>query len=621
MVEPQMVGPEHRAAAIDRPAVAVHPDDIDIRSPRRDSLFEDFGALVDHRQQAALRDFGIADLPPGDASARREIEDQRLHLRRRRRQALGIIVVIAAPGLLAASILLAEDLAKRRPGRGLARPAEVETGEIGHGERPHRQAEIVEHPVDVPGQRPFEDELLRLALARRQHAVADEAMADADGHGDLAEPLGQRHRGRQHRRRRRRAAHHFDEPHEVGRREEMQPEHMVRAGHRRGDGVNVEVGGVGGEDRARLGNAIERGEDVAFGVHQLEHRLDHEVAGGQCREVAGAGQAGHAGGGLVRRDSAFAGRGLQRPADRRQPALQRVRLRLDDRHRKAGIEERRGDAAPHRAGADDAHARDRQGLGAIRDVRDAGRLPLGEKHVALRGGLGAGDELFEQRALPGEPVFEGEADGRLDGGDTGGRRREATEPLGVAVAERGEEVVAAAIGGDLLIAVPHPARGALPPLRKGDGGGHRIVGDHVDEPALMRRRRIDRRAERDHLERRLRSDQPGQALRAAGAGHQPELDLRLAQRRRRCGDPRVAGQRQLEAAAQRHPVDRRDDRLAAGVQCGEQVVEGRRLRWPAEFLDVGAAAEAAPGAGDDDRRNCRFGVRLSDGGLELTPQR
>src|SRR5581483_5259571 len=41
VLETDAVGPEHRAAAIDRPAVAVEPDHVDVARPRRDALVED----------------------------------------------------------------------------------------------------------------------------------------------------------------------------------------------------------------------------------------------------------------------------------------------------------------------------------------------------------------------------------------------------------------------------------------------------------------------------------------------------------------------------------------------------------------------------------------------------
>ena len=54
------------------------------------------------------------------------------------------------------------------------------------------------------------------------------------------------------------AAHDFQQPHHVGGREEVHADHMIRpAWSTRRDLVDVEIGGVGGEDRARLGDLVE----------------------------------------------------------------------------------------------------------------------------------------------------------------------------------------------------------------------------------------------------------------------------------------------------------------------------------------------------------------------------
>src|SRR5262245_25068852 len=48
-LEPGRIGPEHRAAAVDGPAVAVDPDHVDVARANRDLLLQDLGALVDRR--------------------------------------------------------------------------------------------------------------------------------------------------------------------------------------------------------------------------------------------------------------------------------------------------------------------------------------------------------------------------------------------------------------------------------------------------------------------------------------------------------------------------------------------------------------------------------------------
>jgi hypothetical protein len=53
-------------------------------------------------------------------------------------------------------------------------------GEIAHGERSHRHAEFGHDGIDLLRQGTFEQQLLRLLAALRQHAVADKTVADAD---------------------------------------------------------------------------------------------------------------------------------------------------------------------------------------------------------------------------------------------------------------------------------------------------------------------------------------------------------------------------------------------------------------------------------------------------------
>src|SRR3546814_20954214 len=70
-------------------------------------------------------------------------------------------------------------------------------------------------------------------LARDQHAVADEAVADTRDDGDLADLLGELHGGDEDVRRGFGASHDFQQLHDVGRREEVEAEH-IRSEERRG---------------------------------------------------------------------------------------------------------------------------------------------------------------------------------------------------------------------------------------------------------------------------------------------------------------------------------------------------------------------------------------------------
>ena len=64
------------------------------------------------------------------------------------------------------------------------------------------------------------------------------------------------------------------------------------------------------------------------------------------------------------------------------------------------------------------------------------------------------------------------------------------------------------------------------------------------------------------------ADNARQALSAAGGGDNPKAELRLAEFRGLRGDPDVARQRQLEPAAERVAVDRRDRRPRKSLDRG-----------------------------------------------------
>ena len=98
---------------------------------------------------------------------------------------------------------------------------------------------------------------------------------------------------------------------------------------------------------------------------------------------------------------------------------------------------------------------------------------------------------------------------------------------------------------------------------RGRAGREVALDELVEQAELLGARGADRIARGDHLERRPHADQARQPLRATRAGQEPELDLGQPALRRRHGHPVVAGQRDLEPAAERGAVDRGHDRLLA----------------------------------------------------------
>ena len=128
-------------------------------------------------------------------------------------------------------------------------------------------------------------------------------------------------------------------------------------------------------------------------------------------------------------------------------------------------------------------------------------------------------------------------------------------------------------------------------------GDQIALDDLVDQARRERVLRRDRIAGQDHRQRLLDADEPRQALRAARARDQAELDLGQAEPRAGRRDAEMAAQRELEPAAERRAVHRRDGRLRHLVERRDHVDQARRLRRLAELGDVGAGDEGASRAG------------------------
>ncbi len=185
------------------------------------------------------------------------------------------VFVIALAGLLAEAAGFAQGVGDFRLDAAVfARaPADIETGEIAHRERPHRHAELGHDGVDLLRQRALKQQLFSLLAALRQHAVADKAVAYPDHRRHLGDLARHRHSGGQRIRRGLVRAHDLAQLHDIGRREEVHAEHVLRTFRHRGDLIDVEIGGVGGEHRARLGELVERFEHFLLDRHGLRTRL------------------------------------------------------------------------------------------------------------------------------------------------------------------------------------------------------------------------------------------------------------------------------------------------------------------------------------------------------------
>src|SRR3546814_9017962 len=79
----------------------------------------------------------------------------------------------------------------------------------------------------------------------------------------------------------------------------------------------------------------------------------------------------------------------------------------------------------------------------------------------------------------------------------------------------------------------------------------------------------------DEFQRLFHPGDAGEAVRTAGAGDQPELDLVQAQPGARRRDPIMSGERDFEPTAQRRAVQRGDNRLRTRLDR----VASLRQRW------------------------------------------
>ncbi|MNM56061.1 hypothetical protein D3C81_672150 [compost metagenome] len=143
------------------------------------------------------------------------------------------------------------------------------------------------------------------------------------------------------------------------------------------------------------------------------------------------------------------------------------------------------------------------------------------------------------------------------------------------------------------------------------------VGQRVDQPALDGLRGGHQLAVLQIRLARGQAGQAGHAHHAAGARHQAqrgfgqaELDLGLVQR-----DAMVAGQRDLEAAAQRGAIERGHDRLAQRFEPAQGVLAElggfeQPLRigglHPVEAVQVAAGEEGLLGGRQDDAGDVGF---------------
>jgi hypothetical protein len=459
--------------------------------------------------------------------------------------------------------------------------------------------------IDFGRRRPRQHHRLGRRAPGRLHPVADEPGRVACPHRNLAKPSCQR-KTRGHRiGGGGPARHHLDQPHRMGGREEMQPQHIARPGRRAGDGIDIQIGGVGRQHRARLRHIVEVAEDRLLDGQILERRFDHQIDPGERVHPARQAQA-VLERGIARRFRHLAAfhRPVEIGRDRRPRPGAAVIVAFDQGHRQPGKQHRRGNARAHHAPADDAGLGDRAGRRA--GFGDFAHRPLDEEGMDQPGPLRAVEAGVEQRAFPRQPLVQRQG--------AGGHRLD--------TAMRGEQ---------MALALPQPLGGPgerrrIGRRRQRPGAArrkaardHRIGGfdrgiarrgrDHpIDKPHIPRRGRADSPARGDKVERGGNTDQPRCALGSARAGDDPERHLGKAKHHPVDGHPCMGGKRHLKPAAQGDAVQDRHNRGRAVLDHLANLRQPGLRRRLAELANIGARDERPPAPVKRDGPDAPIGI-------------
>mmetsp|Transcript_21061 Transcript_21061/g.81577 ORF Transcript_21061/g.81577 Transcript_21061/m.81577 type:complete len:639 (-) Transcript_21061:1062-2978(-) len=577
--------------------------------------------FVDQGEHQAVDDLLVADVARLGTDGLAVLLQQLVDDRRRDRIALaGLVVIPASAGLLAEAAQFAQavgagrvlharllDIAALANG-----PADVIAGQVAHSEGAHREAELLDGLVHLLRAATLVQQEAGLAAVLLDHAVADEAVADARDHGRLLDLLANRHDRGQHVLGRGLAAHHFQQLHHVGRAEEVHAHHVLRAAGERGNLVDVQRRGVGGQDRAGLGDGVELLEHRLLDADLLEHRLDDQVAVLEVVVAQRRAQQGHALGVLVFLQLALLDLGFVVLLDRGHATVEGFLLGLQDRDRQSGVQEIHRDAAAHGAGADDTDLGDAAQRRVLGHVGDLAGHALGEEQVAQGLGLGRQHQRGEALALGPHTLVELQVHRTGHGLQAAQRRRVVLAHPADHVAGELEVGLGVGVAG---LQLAHLGQRALLGDFFGelDGSVHHIGVDDLVEQLLARNHRqhlgLDRLTADDHVQRRRHAQRARQALRAAGTGQQAQLHFRQRDLGARLRHAVMAAQAQLQATAHADAADGRDHRLAAVLDDADQAQQiglGQRL-GAAEFLDVGTAREGLAGTGDDEGRDGRIG--------------
>ncbi|MCY1225708.1 hypothetical protein D9M72_379120 [compost metagenome] len=396
----------------------------------------------------------------------------------------------------------------------------------------------------------------------------------------------------------------------------MQADHVLRTRDGGGNLVDIKKGRIGGQYGITPAQAVQFGEHCLLDGHVLEHGFDDQVRLGQRFVRRRTGEARQRGCLAPLRQAAGRDQPVIHLPDIALAACQAVGVTLHHGDVQPRIQQRHRDAGAHGAAADDADGTDRTRRAGAR-LGDLAHPALGKKGVDQPLALRAVDALQEALALDTQAFFERQLDRGLHRIGDPGRCDLSPELPGQAGARRFQRGQAGGtVGQPLRLATAAWRRAAgRERVRPGHCLFQQVALDSNAVDQAQRQRLVDAgvAAAEHQVQRRAGANQARQALRAAGAGQQAQLHLGQPEPGARGRHAVVRRQRKLQPAAQRHAVQRGNDRPGAGLDRLAHLAHPGPLARAAEFADVGAGTEAPASAVDDHGTHAVIGLRRRNG--------
>ena len=358
-------------------------------------------------------------------------------------------------------------------------------------------------------------------------------------------------------------------------------------------------------------------EHRLFDAYLLKHGFDHQVGAAKRLVAQGGLEQGHALLVLIGLELAFLDLRLVVLADRGNTPVQRFLLHLQHHDRQASVQKIHGDAPAHGARTNHRHRLDRPLPCVGRNIRDLGGSTLGHENVAQRTRLSGLHQADEDVSLGGHADLKLLPRGSFDCIHALGRRREI---LGHALDHVAGKLEVSVALGVLAGQVAH--QGERPHGGNGARKSQGLLCQGIDRPRHLVKQflagkhgqhfALDGLAAHNHVEGDFNPQHTRQALRAARSGDQTQLDLGQSHAATGRCDAVMAAQRELQATAHHHRMNRSHHWLAGLLQHGNHTAQVGLLHGTgaAELFDVGAAGKRLARAGNDNGCNGRVSTGL-----------